>query len=265
MKHKIVLILTILLFFWSHAFLQTAPKEKNAITKEISLALKSDSGYIRKMEGLAFLILHSFTDTTESYWKEIKETDTIGKYYRISATGNYIICFADYGKGIFSPTNLLLELNNKKTNIIKHVRYSHGTYPCCLNNISLNLNKIGDFYYINTCSTGSGFCSKSIYLFKSVSAPNKLLCIPLEMNWFMYGNFQILSSTMVLKDTILAVKYVYEQGIDINIPDSLKPEKSFQIKEKRDTFSVRYIYRNGNWIVLDRGIFNAKNTELYGL
>jgi hypothetical protein len=73
-------------------------------------------------------------------------------------------------------------------------------------------------------------------------------------------------SKMKLKNDYLTVQYNYKQGFDKSIPDSLKPiNKDWIIEEKQDTFSIKYLYSKGDWLILDTIKYKNKESELYGI
>ena len=221
--------------------------ELSAIGKRgYGLTLSNDSGFILKKDGLRFLLSVALTDTFGSHWtwSQIKDNDTIGKYYHVKQTGNFFVCTIGLAKNHLFESHLLLEIKTDGT-ILKNERFIHGNYPCCWDNYYEGFKKRGDYYYLKTCGTGSGYCGSRIYLFRKIMPQDKQNSIPESYHAF-FGDEQseILNSTMEWQDNYLIMHYKLDSGnVDSN-------SKNFEAK-KTDKFDVKYILLNDTWVATD--------------
>ncbi|RYD80371.1 MAG: hypothetical protein EOP53_08130 [Sphingobacteriales bacterium] len=136
-------------------------------TRENQKLISGDSGFIKKADGLNLLISYKLTDTTNSFWRQIKDNDTIGKFYKIKETGNYYLCLLDVSSKNNWATHLILELN-KNNEIIKTERFTHSNYHCCWKNDYEGFNKYGEYFGLKIFGTGSGYCATYLFLFKEL-------------------------------------------------------------------------------------------------
>jgi hypothetical protein len=209
--------------------------------KGIGLNFSSDSGYVIKKDGLHFLLSVMLTDTTNSFWAQAKEIDTIGKYYRNTESGTYFVCLIDLSNKFDFETHLLLEIKVDGT-VIKSVRYFHGNYSCCWNNYYEGFYKRNNYFVMTTCGTGSGYCKSEIYIFKEIVPQNTQKSISISY-WSSDGEDKYslnLSSVIEWKEDCLFVHYTLEKGKLTN--NSLK----FKVK-KTEKFKIQYLLKNGQW------------------
>ncbi|MFM6935404.1 MAG: hypothetical protein ACKOXP_08175 [Flavobacteriales bacterium] len=137
---------------------------KNSI--RIELAFTNDFGYITKRAGIDILDQVKMSRKTDKGWDLMKDVDTIGKYFKSKETGNYIICLLDLQHKFEFETHVLIELQCVKNNAYKLVakeRYFHGNYSCCWTNYFTGFNQMGNYFMLDVCGTGSGFCSAKTY------------------------------------------------------------------------------------------------------
>lgn len=238
----------ILLFFSGQIIDNTTLTNKTEDSSKIKLLL--DSGFINKKVGLPFLLSNNLTDTTESYWNQVNDFDTIAKYYKITETGHYYYCSIDLsGKDPFE-TNLLIELTSDGE-IIKSETFLHGNYPCCWGNYYDGFNKYGEFYGIDICGTGSGYCATYLFLFKNLIAQDSQKLIPVKY-WSLFGlggQSQSFSSSMEIDKEVIIMHYRLD---DVELDDSL----IFNIKKSRE-FDVKYSFIKGIWTTNDTAKFEG--------
>jgi len=234
----------------SKATLQAAHSdtiEHMAVGKRgFGLIFSQDSGFILKKDGLPFLLSVTLTDTSGSQWtwSQVKDNDTIGKYYQVKQTGNFFVCTIELTKKYAFVSHLLLEIKSDGT-ILKNERFIHGNYPCCWDNFYEGFKKRGEYFYFKTCGTGSGYCGSRIYLFKNIISQDKQNAIPESYRSFSGdGQSEVLTSTMELRENYIIMHYKLETGnVDRN-------SKNFKAK-KKDKFDIKYILHNSNWVATD--------------
>lgn len=215
------------------------------------LDLSKDSGFVTKKIGLPFLIAHQLTDTIGTYWKDyIKDSDTIGKYYKIQETGHFYYCTIDRQPDDFE-THLILELN-QDGKLLQSERFFHGHYHCCWENRYEGFQKYGDYLGIKTCSTGSGFCATHLYLFKNLVPQDSLESVLIDYWEAMGGedrNPRSLSSSLTISKDVLLVHYKLEEGKIVN-------DTRFKVQKTR-RFDVPYIHKNHQWLPQDSTMFKS--------
>jgi len=222
-----------------------------ADTLQNKLLPTNDSGFVTKKEGVAFLVANFPTDTTQT-WTIYKQTDTIGKYYRLENSDNYIMCLIYFNPKDYFETHLVIEIT-PNGELVKSEEFIHGHYSCCWNNAYNGFSKYGDFFGIKTCGTGSGYCSGQLYLFKNVISQNSADWIPFECE--SYGvyddDFAIIyyTSNIEIKKDEFIFHYVLKYGdVEYNEKNKTYDFKSPHIKE----FSIKYFYENGKWNTNDK-------------
>jgi len=213
-------------------------------TNSFRLKLSDDYGYIRKNEGLKFLLSNNLTDTLKSYWYQITDNDTIGKYYKKDNSKEYIICLIDLTAKITFETHLLMTINSEG-NLIKSERFYHGNYPSCWSNRFEGFKKIGNLYFLKVCGTGSGYSSSKIYIFREIKPQTEQNPI-VEGYWSSFSNdglSEYLTSEMEIKNNYILMHYRIEKG-ELKLNDNFKPKT---IKK----FDVKYILVNNKWMATD--------------
>lgn len=253
---QLFIITTVILFFACNG------RQENGATNILNdkvqyskLILSNDSGFVIKKNGLPFLLATSLTDTTDSFWNQAKDNDTIGKYYKVRETGSYFYCSIDLTKKYTFETHLLIEIN-PVGEILKSERYFHGNYPCCWDNYYEGFNKFGDYFGLKTCGTGSGYCASYLYLFKDILPQEKQNSIP-QSYWSSLGAgglSQSFSSEMEFKKDKLVLHYKLEDG-------ELDDSSNFKIK-KTKTFDVNYVFKNNKWTTNDSSKFEGLDLNL---
>ncbi|MFN5417271.1 MAG: hypothetical protein ACK5B9_09465 [Flavobacteriia bacterium] len=119
-----------------------------------------DSACLKAQDLFPFLVGQKLIKAKDTINTVFNASDTIGKFYR---SGNEItLCFEEFNTKLFEfETHVIAEfiVNEKgKAKFKSKTRYFHGNYPCCWNNFDGFIKK-GDYFFIKTCGTGSGFCA----------------------------------------------------------------------------------------------------------
>jgi hypothetical protein len=247
---KQIYILTIPIIF---AFCSEQVENNSlVIDKSVSinkLELLMDSGFVTKKVGLPFLLSNNLTDTTESSWEIVNDNDTIAKYYKVKESGHYYYCSIDLSRQYSFETHLIIELSSEGE-IIKSERFLHGNYSCCWNNYYDGFNKYGDYYGIDICGTGSGYCTTYLFLFKNLIPQNSQKEIPINY-WSSSGEGESysLSSSMNLNKEIIIMHYRLDEG---ELDDSL----NFKINKSRE-FDVEFNLIKGIWTTNDTAKFEC--------
>ena len=209
----------------------------------------ADSGYILKKEGISILLKIESNDTIDTNYSTLKDTDTIGKYYK-TKNGNYLACVLDIIHPIRNASPVLIEYT-PKGKIINTENYYGGMYLCCWKNNYEGFKRLGDYYSIKTCGTGSGFCSGNIYLFKELEPQYK--SIPLTA-WSRFCVYQAegkpalacsITSKMSIKLDTVTMHYKLK---------TLKPDESEDVNfnvVNTDFFDIKYVKRQAGWETLD--------------
>lgn len=246
-KIYFLIIPIFLLIFSCKTERNTSCDQRFDIKNSIDFSL--DSGYITKKAGLPLLLFYGITDTTNSSWNWIKDSDTIAKYYRDQQTGHYFICSFDCSNMFDFSTHIIFELN-QNGKLIKNERFFHGNYPCCWENHYNGFNRYGTFYGINICGTGSGYCAKHLFLFKNLIPQDSQKLIPIEY-WSNSGEgeAQSLSSLMKIENNEILMHYKLEIGL---LDDSL----NFNINETRE-FDAKFKLIDGIWEPEDSTLFES--------
>ncbi|KQS93080.1 hypothetical protein [Chryseobacterium sp. Leaf394] len=205
-----------------------------------------DSGYVSIKSGENLLLELNKNDIIDFEYKQLKQSDTIGKYYRKLNSTNFILYLNDITNKKLSPSNFIIEVDSKGK-IIKSERYVNGFYLCCWNNKFDGFGKINDYFFIKSCGTGSAFCSAQLYFFKDVTPQENLnpiikslfhgMC---ETNGKKWWACSLESTFKTAKDSII-FNYEYKTGIS-------KKRKKYKKIEK---FDVVYRLKNNVWVASD--------------
>lgn len=211
---------------------------------------KKDSGYLRKKEALEILKIASpgLYDSIpfQKSLKEISEKAYMGKYYKEKDQNKYIL-YIEY----LSSSNYIFEIY-PDLNIIKYRDFPSSNYNCCSSNFD-GFKKIGIFYSIRYCTTGSGYCAGHVYIFKDLeSAPENSII----EQCFMFNpikNIHIFLSSSVNNITNNSIRFSYEY-----IEKDGDSEKVLLIKH----IDVEYVLVGNEWVAKDN-IDVPKMFEMY--
>lgn len=245
-----LLITVIILCFLSLSSIKIT--EKQIFLNTIELDLTIDSGYILKPEGVKLLLDINETKLKFNSWKNAEDSDTLGKYYFSSKSGNYILCVSDYSQQFDFETHILIELKRTKKNnfkVIAKERYFHGNYSCCWNNRFDGFQMDSNWFSFKECGTGSGFCSSRKHYFRKVIPQKNSTTLLEEMSFCdseLYDSKHCLSisSKEIISENYITFNYVFE---DLEFNDGSEIEKSI----KKDLFTVIYELKNGKWTAND--------------
>lgn len=242
---------------------QSAKKEENVEQgrKEmkglfLSSPLKGNTGFITKKEGINFLKKVTFPDTIDD--SSLQDNDTIGKYYKIDNTRNYLICFNRYNEGM-GLHRVLVEVNQKGKYINDEVFENGGRRSCWGKKPLSGFQKHGEFFEFVSCATGSGHTSRHLYVFKKLQPQNSIPSI-IEYSWtaLEYGTY--LQSTRKYKDNTLTMKYQLDSLFFEHVENSNgTQEHSTKINEGTIVFE----YKNDQWVTKDSVLFKALEKGAY--
>jgi len=212
----------------------------------VRINLGGDSGFITEKKGLPFLVSQLLTDSTDYLWRMLYDTDTIGKYYKLPS-GNYLLCLVNTDHGSHAYHYLFEIASEGKTKkIVSKQKYRSGNYDCCWKNDYEGFRKMKGFFYLKTCTTGSGYCGRTFYLFKALHPQDSINRI---YETYYSGNavqFQSLASDIRLEGNSLRINYTLRDGKIVFNSDS--KEKNTDRSRK---FTVNYSYKNDNWFTSD--------------
>ncbi len=209
--------------------------------------LKNDSGYILKPVAKHLFSISLFTDTgnVNTTWHLLKDTDTIGKYYRSPKSGNYVFCILDYGTTSYEPHDLFeISHNGSNWKMIASEKYYHGNYPCCWGNHFEGFKKDGNMFTIKICGTGTGHCASNLYVFEKVAPEDSLNYIT---DYSLSESGVKLTSTMKINDSVIEATYFIDPG-------------SYETEVKKGTIAVTYVLKGRYWEAKDSSLIKS-----YGL
>jgi hypothetical protein len=214
---------------------------------EATVSVK-DSGYILKAEGLALLLKGNFdgiySDTINlEYYNELKDTDTIGKYYEIE-NGNLFACIQDLIHSGYGSGQLLCQLAPDHT-LLKSEYYSNGMYLCCWDNRYDSFQKHGKYFTLDVCGTGSGYCSTQSYFMRGLEPEHGTTIVRgLWSTWCSGNNLACnLTSDMEYKVDTIIMHYTLKHL-------KLKRNDTYKVTSS-EKFNIKYIQQNSAWIALD--------------
>jgi len=221
--------------FIAALFIQcNSPVIKSVATNEFGF--DADSGFILKPQ--AEQLLHKIYPDSTGLTFDLKDNDSIGKYYKTS-WGNIYSCI-----GIpETATHIVCEITPKGL-IAKSGLFYSGTSHCCWSNLYEGFQKHGKYFSIKTCGTGSGFCSSELFIFDRLKSQEEQNSI-LQFAWqsFCSGGACNLYSDMKIKNDIVYMHYTLEKG-------EQDDEGEFKIRETK-YFDIHYTKKESKWISPD--------------
>lgn len=201
---------------------------------------KGDTGFIIKRTALSYLLSAKLIDTTMADWSYTADNDTIGKYYKLGKDSGYLACILDHA-GDGSENLLLFEIDPGGV-VKKSFHYFYGTCHCCWANAFDGFGKIGHYFFVRTCGTGTAMCTSDLYLFKTAQSQEEQQPVS-ECYWF--GSnvadaaiHQVTSVVNIQGDSVI-VHYTSIEGVE---------------PVKVDRFEVTYQMVNGTWISGDSAV-----------
>jgi hypothetical protein len=243
---KILQLILLILLFGCHPKQTTSTllsKKDNSIY--YGLKITGDSAYITKKIGMQILKHVFYNDTTDliGSWTSYKDSDTIGKYFKLQSTENYIACIGDHTTSFTSYAFIEFKKDNEGISIIAKERYYQGNYSCCWDNFNDGFKRLGDFLCFKYCNTGSGYCSSKLILFKHVIPQNvNGICV---YTWEAFFGTS-LTSTMTIKDSVLTVNYKLVKNKVITTDDNIN-----YIPLTKEYFKIEYFFNGSDWYSRD--------------
>lgn len=230
---------------------------QNSNTLSTQLIFTNDNGFITKNLGMNFLLANSLIDTTKNKdeWNQINQNDTIGRYYRINNSDNYMLCLPHSLH--YSKQKFLIIKINAHGELIKKEKYDFGN-ASKWNNYYKDFSKYGDFFWF-TAQGGYGagqYHYTNLYLFKELVQQDSINFIRLEEQKIMYKNnysskkiIKVYWGTFEIKQEKLIIHYGLYRGKIKFINDESVIFKFRRFAKKK--FTIKYMYENKKWITDD--------------
>ena len=250
------LVLTLFLFFCTHgnAF-------ASADTLQNKLILTNDSGFVTKKEGLAFLVANSLIDNFKDksdIGDNVNSTDTIGKYYRMVNSRNYIICLLLKFGQTYLPFIIEITPNG---DLVKSEFLWELTFPVEYKPYN-NFFMCSDFFVFTTYGA-YGFGERAcygIYLFKDILLPRDSITyisrscledipnhkyINAKKHNFDNVKAKCYTSSMKIKKGGLIFYYTLREGKRISNENG--KYYSYEFHKIKKKLTIKYHYENGKW------------------
>jgi hypothetical protein len=185
-----------------------------------------------------------------------------GKYFRgkvLAGSVQWVLC-CPFNISGFGGDPFVFEIteSNGKFNLTSWNAFYHGNYACCWHEPMDGFYKMGTWFFVNTCGTGSGFCSNTAnLLFFPLSAPSDTLekpkAIPVsffqqfQQRELLEGKFQVRHDTIIGEYTykLDSLRFSEEEKI-IYFP---MQKEAFQVLLKVDTVQRCIIMLNRKQIM----------------
>lgn len=195
-----------------------------------SAVFQADSGFINEPQGYQLQALVEEIDTAiflveHSNWDLPLQGPTVsfspleritGKYYRdVKADGviRWILCLNALTEVGEHPYILEIGQNEKDFSLVSWALYYHGMYDCCWHGPMRGFFRLGPYFFIKTCNTGSLFCAGKahpLYFPQRNKEETEPLAIPVSFWQRQGGRFgQSVESTWQLASDTLIVQYEY--------------------------------------------------------
>lgn len=240
---------------------ETFAQRIDSDTLKTQLIFTDNEGFITKEDGMAFLVSHSLIDTVSSSskkeWDKIKPTDTIGRYYRIPYSINYMMCLP-YSLDVMNAISLIIEIT------------SHGEIIRSEKFESQNKKKSG-YKSFDKWAGSFKFSAyrgcfqhnyEDLYLFKELLPQDSIDYIRGHEYKYFYKHNPLRSKKTATKYCISQMQ-IFENKISVNynlyqrndkdkngytIYNSRHPNYHFRHVKK---FTVKYFYENKKWKTKD--------------
>jgi hypothetical protein len=205
------------------------PKKPTKDTKVIyPLKLAADSGYVFKKDLLVFLQMNDLADTLNTWWKQWKITDTLGKYYK-TEDGGYLVCVVASDEKGNVESNKLIQVD--KNGVYKESQDFFCDW-CNINRRTAALQKRGSYFVTYTCGHGASFSSSWLCLFRKLSErseANQLLEAQYEGAPFCSD---ITSAWRITGDSCIVV-YDIEKGMPTDSGCEMQPSQKLVVVYRR--------------------------------
>ncbi len=244
---------------WSQPARRHALAESEVFQQWCRFTFCQDSGFVTRAQSTFFQRLLAQRDSTifvpeynrllltdsrydESNWARFDtfSRDSFGgKFYKGNAANGvqqWVICLPVTSTMDDDPYVFEIKNEKGKFKVASWDVFPHGNYACCWNEPMDGFYKIGRWFFVNSCGTGSGFCSSAAHLlFFPLSIPNDTLNRPTVIPQYYFQGYpdeEYLKSTCrVHGDTIFA-DYFFSRDSVIDLEDH---EKHIRLEEARFT------------------------------
>lgn len=204
---------------------------------------------------MSFLLANSLIDeiNKSKNWEKINQTDTIGRYYRIENSDNYLLCLP-YSIESFNSVYLIMQITSQG-DLVKSEKFNFGTYNKW-NHYYKNFRKDDVFFEIIT-EGGSFLCGRvGMYLFKELIPQDSMRYIPLSEFSIRHRKSRFAKekiikrfySTRTLDKNKLIIKYELNRG---KIKIDKKGDHIFHYRRAKRNINVEYFYEKGKWHTSD--------------
>ena len=255
LRIKMQYLFSILILFFICTNKDTFAQNMNAETVETQLFFDKESGFLTKEEGMAFLLFNSLIDTFSSfsklkYWDKINSTDTIGRYYRIENSDNYMMCLP-HSLDFFGPMYLIIEVTSHGK-LVKSEKFDFG-----------NAHKWNTYYkdffqkekFWGIVAQGGyncgGYLYGNLYLFKELLPQDSITYIRFFEREISHKNIfrkkKIIKRyypAMKIEGNELIINYKLNRG-------KVKTDKAghiiFEYSRTNKKISIKYFYEDERW------------------
>lgn len=255
------LLVFILFFATTSVFAQNSDFDTN----RVHLKLSEQSGFILKDDGLTFLIGNSLIDTTKgsTRWNKIKQTDTIGKFFKLEINDNYLICLP-YSLDHFSPLFIFVEITSQGE-IVKYEIFNLGNYSKW-NYYYKSFSKYKGLFSIEAAGgyNVGGYEYTDLYMFKELvpqDSINKIRIFEWEISYRYNFKYKIenikyyqiyqyiLALDSVTQKYTITFFYHLRRGHYHSVNG--KKKSHFTISPFKKRVLIKYFYTNGNLFTKD--------------
>ena len=216
--------------------LPTKPRQEEKVIYKLKLS--ADSGYVTRQQLLVFLQMNDLADTLNTWWKQWKPSDTLGKYYSTPDGGHLVCVVASDEKGNIE-SNKLIQVD--KNGVYQRSQEFFCDW-CNMNRRTGALQKHGKYFMTYTCGHGSSFNSSWFCLFQTLADRN-------EADQMLEAQYEgapfcsnITSSWRLVGDSCVVV-YNVQKGISTEDGCEMQPAQKVVVYYHRTT--------NGRWAATD--------------
>ncbi len=231
---------------------------------------RADSGFVssaREKELLLLICRHDTAVFQSPYREFLLETmsapdsvvyDSSGKYYRgreIDGERQWVLCLVLNAVTAELPFVIEFTERNGIFSLNSWGRYYHGNYGCCWENRWEEFAKLGPYFYVETCGTGTGFCSGTANFLTFPLSPNDdnedtHPSIPLL--WFQsYLLQEALEGRLSIRGDTIVADYTYK--VDTLIENAAEEMIPHPVYDTRFTALFRFDPEQRKLTLLNRG------------
>lgn len=215
-------------------------------------AFRADSGFVNSTQALQLLQLICQNDTAlfgSQYCASQKgalsvvnlsQSDSSGKYYlgrEINGERQWVLCTTI--NMVMDGMPFVLEFTERQGafTLNGYRQYYHGNYACCWQGHWEEFAKMGPYFYVETCGTGSGFCAASANFLTFPLSPNTDNEAPspsITLRSFQaYPLREVLQGKMNMRGDTIVVDYTYQ--VDSFIENAAKEMVPHSLYDTRFT------------------------------